>query len=52
MQLFEWAKAPAWLSGVLVMGIYRTLAWVLAIMLPVLSDAELLILQGNDLLLL
>jgi len=32
--LFEWAGAPAWLSGLLVSGCYRTLAWVVSVMLP------------------
>jgi len=31
---FVWAGAPAWLEGVLVQGIYRTLAWVVSVMLP------------------
>lgn len=36
-QLTEWfqlAGAPAWLHGVLVLGIYRALAWVVSVMLP------------------
>lgn len=32
--LFMWAGTPAWVHGVLVMGIYRTLAWVVSVMLP------------------
>jgi ferrous iron transport protein B len=31
---FLWSKAPEWLHGLLVMGIYRTLAWVVSVMLP------------------
>ena len=31
---FQWAQAPAWLHGVLVLGMYRTLAWVTSVMLP------------------
>lgn len=31
---FQWAGAPAWLHGVLVLGVYRTLAWVVSVMLP------------------
>lgn len=29
-----WIKAPVWLEGVLVQGMYRTLAWVVSVMLP------------------
>lgn len=32
--LFNLAKAPAWLHGVILMGMYRSLAWVVAVMLP------------------
>ncbi|MDD2469939.1 MAG: nucleoside recognition domain-containing protein, partial [Bacilli bacterium] len=32
--LFVWANAPKWLYGALVLGIYRTLAWVVSVMLP------------------
>ena len=32
--LFAVLQAPAWLHGILVMGIYRTLAWVVSVMLP------------------
>lgn len=32
--LFIWAGAPVWLHGILVMGMYRTLAWVISVMLP------------------
>lgn len=32
--LFNALGAPYWLHGVLVLGLYRTLAWVIAVMLP------------------
>ncbi len=32
--LFQWAGAPDWLHGVLVLGMYRALAWVVSVMLP------------------
>ena len=32
--LFRWFRAPEWLEGVLVHGTYRSLAWVIAVMLP------------------
>jgi len=31
---FTWAGTPPWVHDVLVLGIYRTLAWVVAVMLP------------------
>ena len=31
---FLWVSAPDWLRGVLVDGMYRTLAWVVSVMLP------------------
>lgn len=31
---FVWANAPQWLHGILVSGIYRTMAWVVSVMLP------------------
>jgi len=31
---FFWADTPPWVQGVLVMGIFRTLAWVVSVMLP------------------
>jgi ferrous iron transport protein B len=31
---FIWAYLPNWLHGVLVLGVYRTLAWVVSVMLP------------------
>lgn len=33
-EFFCWANAPEWLRGLLVDGCYRTLAWVVAVMLP------------------
>lgn len=32
--IFQAANAPSWLHGVLVLGAYRTLAWVVSVMLP------------------
>ncbi len=31
---FTWAGAPEWLHGILVKGMYRTVAWVVSVMLP------------------
>ena len=31
---FTWLGTPEWVHGVLVLGIYRTLAWVVSVMLP------------------
>lgn len=31
---FEYVNAPNWLHGVLVLGLFRTMAWVVAVMLP------------------
>ncbi len=31
---FTWAGTPPWVHGALVLGIYRTLAWVVSVMLP------------------
>lgn len=31
---FAWVGTPTWVHGLLVMGIYRTLAWVVSVMLP------------------
>lgn len=31
---FLWMGTPEWIHGVLVLGIYRTLAWVVSVMLP------------------
>jgi len=31
---FQWVGAPDWIHGVLVLGVYRTLAWVVSVMLP------------------
>jgi len=33
-ELFTALHAPAWLHGALVLGVYRTLAWVVSVMLP------------------
>lgn len=33
-RLFTWLGSPQWLHGVLVLGVYRTLAWVVSVMLP------------------
>lgn len=32
--LFAQVGAPAWLHGILILGMYRTLAWVVSVMLP------------------
>nr|WP_330389033.1 ferrous iron transport protein B [Alkaliphilus peptidifermentans] len=32
--LFNNAGVPAWIHGILVLGVYRTLAWVVSVMLP------------------
>lgn len=32
--LFVWAGWPDWLHGALILGVYRTLAWVVSVMLP------------------
>ncbi len=34
MEFFHWISAPSWVTGLLVEGIYRTLAWVVSVMLP------------------
>jgi len=33
-ELFLYIGAPSWLEGILIQGMYRTLAWVFAVMLP------------------
>lgn len=33
-EFFVWMGAPGWLHGILVLGVYRTLAWVISVMLP------------------
>lgn len=33
-ELVAWLGAPAWLTGLLVDGMYKTLAWVVSVMLP------------------
>lgn len=32
--IFQSLSAPEWLHGILILGIYRTLAWVISVMLP------------------
>ncbi|HBL35430.1 MAG TPA: iron transporter FeoB [Firmicutes bacterium] len=32
--LCQWLKAPDWLHGILVLGLYRCMAWVISVMLP------------------
>lgn len=34
INLFNFFGSPSWLTGVLVLGLYRTLAWVVSVMLP------------------
>ena len=34
VQFFEWISCPSWLNSLLVGGIYRTLSWVVSVMLP------------------
>ncbi|MCI1955293.1 MAG: ferrous iron transport protein B [Oscillospiraceae bacterium] len=34
MEFFQGISAPAWLTGLLIQGVYRTLAWVISVMLP------------------
>jgi ferrous iron transport protein B len=33
-EFIRWAGAPAWIHGALVTGVYRTVAWVVSVMLP------------------
>lgn len=33
-KFFNYLNAPAWLHGIVVLGLYRTLAWVVSVMLP------------------
>lgn len=33
-EFFMWAGSPQWLHGILILGMYRTLAWVVSVMLP------------------
>ena len=33
-QFFMWANSPMWLYNMLILGVYRTLAWVVSVMLP------------------
>lgn len=32
--LFQWLGAPTWLHGLLILGMYRSMAWVVSVMLP------------------
>lgn len=32
--IFQYLRAPEWLHGILVLGVYRVLAWVVSVMLP------------------
>lgn len=34
VNLCTWVGAPAWIQGLFIMGIYRTLAWIVSVMLP------------------
>lgn len=34
LDFFMWIHSPEWLTGLLVMGVYRVLAWVISVMLP------------------
>ncbi len=34
VQLFEFIGAPQWITDMLILGVYRTLAWVISVMLP------------------
>ncbi|WP_085832958.1 ferrous iron transport protein B [Clostridium merdae] len=34
VNLFVWLSAPDWLRGIVVDGVFRTLAWVISVMLP------------------
>lgn len=34
LDFFNWIGAPWWLTGLLVMGVYRVVAWVVSVMLP------------------
>lgn len=34
LHFFSWIHAPSWISSLLVGGIYRTLSWVVSVMLP------------------
>ncbi|MCT4597824.1 MAG: ferrous iron transport protein B [Vallitalea sp.] len=33
-EFFMWINAPKWLHGILVLGLFRTLGWVISVMLP------------------
>lgn len=34
ISFFQWISAPVWLQGIFIDGIFRTLAWVISVMLP------------------
>ena len=34
LELFAWINAPEFVTGILVLGVYRVLAWVISVMLP------------------
>lgn len=34
ISFFQWIMAPEWLQGIFIDGIFRTLAWVISVMLP------------------
>lgn len=34
VSFFEWIHAPSWVTGILIDGMYQTLAWVVSVMLP------------------
>lgn len=34
LSFFEYIKAPSWIPGILVLGVYKTVTWVIAVMLP------------------
>ncbi|GMQ64290.1 ferrous iron transport protein B [Vallitalea maricola] len=33
-EFFNWINTPAWVHGVLVLGLFRTLGWIISVMLP------------------
>jgi len=33
-EFFAWIKAPPWVTGLIIDGVYRTVAWVVSVMLP------------------
>lgn len=34
LSFFDWINAPDWITGVLVLGLFKTLGWVISVMLP------------------